>query len=55
MNEVAKEDADAVTINAAIENTESDNIQNIETKGTEYKESIVVVGQDIYLLVLLNQ
>lgn len=51
----ADEDADSLIINTAIEISDKSKSQNIATEVVEYNKTVVVVGQDIDLLVLLNQ
>ncbi|KYN02063.1 hypothetical protein ALC62_07132 [Cyphomyrmex costatus] len=51
----AEEDADSLIIYTAIEIAEKNKIVKTTTGVAEYKKTVVVVGQDIDLLVLLNQ
>lgn len=51
----AVEDADSLIINTAIEESAKYKIKNATTGVTEYKKTVVVIGTDIDLLVLLNQ
>lgn len=51
----AKEDADALIVNTAIEIAEKYKIVNAATGEVEYSKNVIIVGQDIDLLVLLHQ
>ena len=51
----AKEDADSLIIHTAIEIVEQNKVINTATGVAEYTNKVVVVGQDIDLLVIMNQ
>lgn len=51
----AIEDAYALIINSAIKIAEENKSVNLTTGEVQYNKTVIIVGQDIDLLVLLNQ